>query len=283
MTVDSYAATSIAKAMGHSLLASLGQGLRNIPTGDTIYTYCVASSIVGIANDIQANLGDALTTATTMFPHNPPAKPGKGTLPRHLWPKSVRYDVSNIRRRAQAICRLINHETKAQRCTPPEELLSDPSLPLWSSVNKSLSLRTVLSPPPKDMDSLGVLFRTDTTPTDQTTLQAAHDCFKGLRRATRFLIRHARNLRRLKYGNKLLRIFVKKPSAALKSILLNSEGTPDNPALPTDLFILREETFGRLLVTPSEVIARLEKPETTALSPYPTFPPGAPFPWFGNV
>jgi hypothetical protein len=136
-------------------------------------------------------------------------------------------------------CRhLINHETKAQRCTPPAEHSTDPSLSLWSSVNKPLSLRTVLHPPPKDMDSLWVLLRTDTTPMDSTILQAAHDCFKGLRKATRLLIRHARNLRRLKYGKVLLRIFVKKPSAALKSILRTSERAPDNPTLPTDLSVL---------------------------------------------
>ncbi len=200
-----------------------------------------------------------MTTTTTMFPHKPPAKPGKGTLPRDLWPKSVRNDVSNIRHRAKVIRRLINHETKARRCTPPEELSRDPSLPLWSSVNKPLSLRTVLSPPPKNVDSLGVLLRTDTTPMDQTTLQAAHDFFKGLRRVTRLLIRHARNLRRLKYGKTLLCIFVKKPIATLKAILCTSEGTPDKPTLPTDLSVLRDETYERLLVTPTEVITHLEK------------------------
>ena len=73
---------------------------------------------------------------------------------------------------------------------------------------------------------------------DPATLQAAHDCFRGLRKASRLLIRHARNLRRLKYGKALLRIFAKRPSAALKSILRTSEGTPDNPTLPTDLFVL---------------------------------------------
>jgi hypothetical protein len=71
-----------------------------------------------------------------------------------------------------------------------------------------------------------------------TTLQATQDCFKGLKKATRLLIRHARNFRRLKYGKTLLRIFAKKPSAALKSILRTSEGTTDNPKLPTDLSIL---------------------------------------------
>jgi hypothetical protein len=73
--MNSYAATSLAKAMGHSLLASLAHGPENIPTGDTIDTHCIASSIVGLASDIQTILGDALTTATAMFPHKPPAHP----------------------------------------------------------------------------------------------------------------------------------------------------------------------------------------------------------------
>ena len=175
MTVDSYAATSLAKAMGHSLLASLGHWPGNSPTGDTLNNQCLASAVVGLANDIQAILGDALTTATTMFPHKPPATPGKGTLPRHLWPNTVKHDVYQIRRRAKSIRRLITHETKAQRGTPPAELSTDPYPSLWSSVNKPLSLRTVLNPPQKDIDSLGVLLRPDTTPIDPITPQAAHE------------------------------------------------------------------------------------------------------------
>jgi len=84
VTVDSYAATSLAKAKCHSLLASLGHGPGNIPTGDTLDAQCITSAVVGLANDIQAILGEALTTATTMFQHKPPATPGKGTIPRHL-------------------------------------------------------------------------------------------------------------------------------------------------------------------------------------------------------
>jgi hypothetical protein len=87
----------------------------------------------------------------------------------------------------------------------------------------------------------------------------------------------------LKYGKRLLRIFVKKPSAALKSILHTSERTRDKPTLPTSLSVLRDETFRRLLVTPTEVIAHLEKLETNSMSPNPTLPPGAPFSWLGNV
>ncbi len=97
---------------------------------------------------------------------------------------------------------------------------------------------------------------------DPTSLHAPHAYFRGLRKATRLRIRHARNIRRLKYDTALLRIIVKKPSAALKSILRTSEGTPDNPTLPTDLSVLRDDTNGRLLATPVEVITQLEKFET---------------------
>ena len=168
--MDSYAATFLGKAMIHSLLASLGHGAGNIPTGDTFDTQCTTSAVFGLANDIQTILGDAPTTATTIFPHKPPATPGKGTIPRHLWPNSMRHDISHIRRRAKSIRRLINHETKAQRCTPPVELSTDPHPPLWTSFNTPLSFRTVLNPPPKDIDSLGVLLRPNTTPMDSTTL-----------------------------------------------------------------------------------------------------------------
>jgi hypothetical protein len=76
---------------------------------------------------------------------------------------------------------------------------------------------------------------------------------------------------------------MKKPSVALKSILRSSEGKTDIPTLPTDLSILRDEKTGQLITTPKEVIARLTQLETKALSPDPTLPPGAPFPWLSHV
>jgi hypothetical protein len=58
----------------------------------------------------------------------------------------------------------------------------------------------------------------------------------------------------LKYGKALDRMVVKKPSVALKSILKTSAGTADNPTLPTDLSIIRNDRYGLLLITSSEVI-----------------------------
>ncbi len=104
-----------------------------------------------------------------------------------------------------------------------------------------LSLRTALSPPPRHLDTLGVLVRPDSFLVGTTTLMDAQTCFKGLRKATRFLLRHVRNFRRFKYGKALLRMIVKKPSAALESILRSLEGKLDTFTLPTDLFVLRDE------------------------------------------
>ena len=70
-------------------------------------------------------------------------------------------------------------------------------------------------------------------------------------------MRHARRLRRANYGKALLRMFVKKPSVALKSILRSSEGQSDTNTLPTDLSVLRNESTGQLLTSPTEVIAHL--------------------------
>ncbi len=186
--------------MGHSLLAYLAHYHEGMSTRDALDPQYVASPILGLANDIQAILGDALTEATTMFPHKTPATPSKGTLPRHRGLKSVRHDVSNIRRRAKVIRRLIKHETKPPAGAQEEPSLEDPSLPLWHRVDTPLSLRTVLSPPPKNLDTLGVFMRPDPISVGTTTLQAAQDRFKGVRKPTRLLICHARNFHRLIYG-----------------------------------------------------------------------------------
>ena len=68
-------------------------------------------------------------------------------------------------------------------------------------------------------------------------------------------------------------MFVKKPSVALKSIFRTTAGNFDAPTLPIDLPILRDEESGHLITALSEVITRLDKMETAALSPDPALPP----------
>ena len=96
MAVDSHTAISLAKSMGLSIMASLEHPTEGSPTGGAIDPKHILASIIhGLANDIQAILGDALEKSTSMFPHKPPATPNRNTLPQHLWPKSVRHDISN--------------------------------------------------------------------------------------------------------------------------------------------------------------------------------------------
>ncbi len=113
--------------------------------------------------------------------------------------------------------------------------------------------------------------------------QALHACFKGLRQIIKHLMRHARNTRRLKYGNSLLCMFVKNPNVTLKSILRTAMETSTRHTLPTNLSIIKDEKTGLLITTPSRVVNTIAELETVALSPDPTLPPGAPFPWLSLV
>jgi hypothetical protein len=170
VAVDSHAAISKAETMGHLSLASLAHQPEGRPIGDALDPQCMETSILGLANEIYAILGESLAAATTMFPRRIPATHSKSTLPQHLWPKSVRHDVSNIR--------LIKHVTNTQECFQDELSPKEPSLPLWDSVATPLSLRTALSPPPKNLDALGILVRPDHGPMGTPTLSAAHTASK---------------------------------------------------------------------------------------------------------
>ena len=146
-----------------------------------------------------------MESAIAIFPQKP-AAPTRGTLPHHLWPKSVRHDVANIRRRVKILRRLASLTAR----DPEGTVINTPShTTLWQEVNTTLPLRTELSPPPKDIASLGLLHQEDLVIVDDTSPSKLQACFKGLRRATRILLRHARNLRRLRYGKTLLHLFVK--------------------------------------------------------------------------
>ena len=215
-----------------------------------------------------------MTTTTTIFPQKP-ADPKKGILPQHLCPKSVRQDVEKIRRRVKTLRRLASIAARH-----PEDITSDtsPNGALWSDFNTLVPIRTDLSPPPKDFASLGIIHREDLVAGDDAPPSQLQTTFKGLRRVIRILIRHACKLRRVRYGKAMLRMFVKKPSVTLKSILRTSEGAADAPSLPTDLFVLWDETTGQIITAPEGVIAKITLMEIVALSPDPTLPPGPLFP-----
>jgi hypothetical protein len=89
VAIDSHGAIALAVATGHALLASLPphtSGSQSDPRSDT---QIPGLDILGLANDIQTILGDALTEATKIFPLKTAKFTKKGTLPRHLWPKKV--------------------------------------------------------------------------------------------------------------------------------------------------------------------------------------------------
>jgi hypothetical protein len=78
-------------------------------------------------------------------------------------------------------------------------------------------------------------------------------------------------------------MFVKKPNMALKSLLRTAAGNTMTNTLPTDLSIIKDEATGFLITDPPEVVKKIAAIQTKALSPDPTLPPGAPFPWRGHV
>jgi hypothetical protein len=149
VAVDSYISTYLAEAMVISLLDSVSLSSRDHPLAEYIEpSEGTTASILGLGNDIQAILGEAMATATAMFPHRPPSVPDRSyPPPRHLWPKSVRHDIYNTRRRTKVNRRYIRLEVRPHAASQKEPSHLDTPLSLWSCVNTPLPLRTILSPP----------------------------------------------------------------------------------------------------------------------------------------
>jgi hypothetical protein len=78
-------------------------------------------------------------------------------------------------------------------------------------------------------------------------------------------------------------MFKTKPKVDLQSILRTAAEKEDSQPLPTKLSIIRDDASGRFITDPTEVIAQVQKLETHALSPDPTLPQGAPFPWLCHI
>ncbi len=110
-----------------------------------------------------------------------PAAPIRGTLPQHIWLKSVRHDVDKIRRRVKTLRRMTNLATRSPEGTIPD---TSPHIPLWQEVNTPVPLCTDLSPTPRDLASLGLLHHDDLVTVEDTTPSKIYTCFKSLRRVT---------------------------------------------------------------------------------------------------
>ena len=146
IAIDSHGAIALAVATGHALLASLPPHTSGSQSDPRLDTQIPGLDILDLANDIQTILGDALTEATKIFPLKTAKSTKKGTLPRHLWPKKVRQDISCIRRRAKAIRRLLGHDKRRTEESPQLDLDTD----LWARIGTPIALRTALTPPPLD-------------------------------------------------------------------------------------------------------------------------------------
>jgi hypothetical protein len=196
-----------------------------------------------------------------------PAAPIRGTLPQHLWTRLVRHDVDKTHRRVKTLRRMASLPARNPEGAIPD---TSPHIALWQELYTPVPLRTDLSPPSRDLASLGLLHPDNLVTIEDTTPSKIKACFKGPRRVTRLLIRHVRNLRRVRYGKALLNLFVKKSSVTLEYILRTAEGVTDTTFLPADLSVICDETTGRLITAPDEVVAKISQMETAALSPDPT-------------
>jgi hypothetical protein len=97
----------------------------------------------------------------------------------------------------------------------------------------------------------------DLVTVDDATTSMFQTCFTCMRRVNRILIRLARILRRRRYGKAMLRLFFKKPSVVLESILRKTEGVTYTHSLPTDLSVIRDEITGCLITAPEEVVDKI--------------------------
>jgi len=183
------------------------------------------------------------------------------TLPHHLWLKSVLYNVHSIRKCTKALRRLAALVAATTLLT--SESITNTESPhhqLWLMVTTPLTLRTVASPLIWNLEALSltdVRHDDDDATSSPNLTNRVNVCFKAHMRATRLLLKHVRNKRRLEYGKPLLRMFLKKPKVALQSILRTEVKEENTQPLPTDLSILRDDASCHLLVDPAEVIAQV--------------------------
>ncbi len=124
VSVDSHTAVMFARATALSLKDSLEFTIGAIsPMGNREVSQDTTTHILELANTLQDILGEALDTTKAMFPHKAAPPPSRGTLPRHLWPNTVRHDVAQIRRRAKAVRRLVRIEANPPGTTPDKPYL----------------------------------------------------------------------------------------------------------------------------------------------------------------
>ena len=87
VTVDSYAAITLARATALSLNDSLEFPTGAIsPKGTREISQDTTTHLFDLANTLQVIIGETMDTATAMFPHKSAPPPSRDTFPRHLSP-----------------------------------------------------------------------------------------------------------------------------------------------------------------------------------------------------
>jgi len=149
--VDSYTAISLFTTMARTLLDSLSTNEGSNPAHAPLNPQETEAVVLSLANDLYTILGDAMNTATAMFPQKPTTLI-RGSLPKHFWPKKFRQDISAIRRCNQNLRRLVSLAAYSPSRTSGD---FSPIIFLGQGVQSPVTLHTDLFPPPRDLDSHG--------------------------------------------------------------------------------------------------------------------------------
>ena len=242
--------------------------------------------MIHLAQNLHCLLTEGFEIAKETLPTHHPSIRTRKKSRETFWPRTVRHDLSTLRNRAKALRKLAKIESAIPQ--PREELANlEPDTEMRDYLRSILSdppdLRTTLDTPLRDTDTLILVENvpTEEEPDPTDSKHAIQTCYQAHRLATRRTIRHARRLRSRKYGQSLLRLFTKKPKAALKAILKAAERTPleDDDPTPTDLSIISDHLRGGVTTDPATVRNVIEDLQRQSLSPDPTIDPYAPFPW----
>ncbi len=199
--------------------------------------------------------------ATTMFPHIPNLSTRR-VCPltisrRNLFARTSTISANASRPSATWQPLLLTPRISFQETPLPVSILHF----LWLKFGTPVILRTEISHKMRDQVSLGLLtraaFELDRNDPSQYTFQ---NCYQGLRKATKHLIRHARNHCSLKYGKVLLHNLVKKkPCVALKYICdPQSKEGQESSSLYTHLFVITYENTGVAITNPIEFITKVQ-------------------------
>ena len=260
------------KSQISSLLETTGPALPQTPP--VAKDPSMREQVIHLAQNLHCLLTEGFEIAKATLPTHHTSTRTRYKSGETFWPRTIRHDLSTLRNRAKALRKLAKIESASPQ---PREELADELEPdtemrdyLRSVLSDPPDLRTTLDTPLRDTDTLILVDNvpTEAEPDPDDSKNAIQTCYQAHRLATRRTIRHARRLRSRKYGQSLLRLFTKKPKAALKAILKAADRNPlenDDPT-PTDLSIISDHLHGGVTTDPATVRNVIEDLQRQALS-----------------